>query len=551
MFWQRDKKETPEKKLCQVTVRYADGAIEEYAVSSGTKLASVLDGHTTIETHCYHNVEIDRMRPPKYNQSIIDAHENCKVEVYGGASLPTKGELEVLAGCSPDTRLACQVTIEDNMEVRLPHVRLWKPNENRVFDILGNELKINEPAYTEVRRHRKNAVMGDRLCIAFEIGICTLRAALFDVESESQLGAVSCLNPQYEYGHTVADRIEYARNGGAAELWDVLVIGLNKLAKELLELHDIGKERIVRASLVGYTPLMRHFLGNNSMLLSNVARGDRICNHAPAIKLGLDLGKDTELYIIPAIDDICSSGIISCVSGSLHLFNSTTDPVIQIILESECSVGLIYNDLATFTKIDDAAVFGGSGLECGAPYTGGAVSHVRFLASPQLDTIYGDPSTGLTGSALVDTVAYLLKTTMLDKKGNLVNEYSFFRLPDDLYISTDDIQRFRISRAKIRAAIDTLTEIYGLSLKDIASVQICGGFGTTYSIESLLDTGIIPDGLESVCRTYGDMTLQGAGQAIVNTRNMLRTMNALRMSRSIDVTIQTKYAKMVGKYEDF
>ena len=193
--------------------------------------------------------------------------------------------------------------------------------------------------------------------------------------------------------------------------------------------------------------------------------------------------------------------------------------------------------------LDDAAVFGGSGLECGAPYTAGAVSHVRFIGNPKYETIYSDPSTGLTGSALVDTVAHLWKQKMIDKKGNLVNEYSFFRLPDDLYISAEDIQKFREARAKIRAAIDTLCEIYGIGIKDIAAVQICGGFATTYSIESLLDTG--------VCRTYGDMTLRGAGQSIVNTRNMLRTMNALRMSRSIDVTIQTKYAKMVSKYEDF
>ena len=179
------------------------------------------------------------------------------------------------------------------------------------------------------------------------------------------------------------------------------------------------------------------------------------------------------------------------------------------------------------------------------------MSHVRFIGNPKYETIYSDPSTGLTGSALVDTVAHLWKQKMIDKKGNLVNEYSFFRLPDDLYVSADDIQKFREARAKIRAAIDTLCEIYGIGIKDVAAVQICGGFATTYSIESLLDSGVIPDQLADVCRTYGDMTLQGAGQSIVNTRNMLRTMNALRMSRSIDVTIQTKYAKMVSKYEDF
>jgi uncharacterized 2Fe-2S/4Fe-4S cluster protein (DUF4445 family) len=551
LFGKKNKKEdTP--KVCIVTLRYKDNAIEEYTVPYGTKLDSVLDGHTTIETHCIRNIDIDRTRPPRFNQPIIDAHNNCKVEVYGEVSPPSKSEQEILLKDKSNIRLACQAVVKGNCEVRLPHEQLWRPTNEKLFDMKGNELKFNQPEYTESFARTKQVNSTGDLCIAYEIGMCTLRAALFDAETGTKLGALSCLNPQYEFAHTIEDRMEYIRQGGAAKLWDVLVIGLNKLTADLIEMHNISPDKIVRASIVGDTQLMEHYLGPNKSVLKEIPRAAPEASHFPAKFLGLEIGENTELFVIPAIDNVSSSSVIAGLGTILHKGDYVHNPLLLITLESTSSVCLVYNGVASVMNVDTGCIFGGSALECGAPYIEGAVDHVGFNNSyPSMTTLFDKPSVGIAGTALVDIVAGLIDNKLIKRNGELENGYSFYQLPEELYITVDEIQQLRKAKMLIRTAVDTLCYSHGIELNQIDEVHVCGGFGTTYNLDSLITVGLLPKFLEMHSSAIGDLALKGAGYSVLNSTNMLRIMNAYRTVRTIDTTKNPRYSMILTRYQNF
>ena len=123
----------------------------------------------------------------------------CKVHVEGKAAPPSEEERALLgADLAAGLRLACRVTVEHPLQVRLP-------------DLIE-----------QVKVERTSFAASSKLGAAVDIGTTTVAGYLLDLETSRVLATASCRNPQADFGADVISRLAYALEGGLDKLTAVI-----------------------------------------------------------------------------------------------------------------------------------------------------------------------------------------------------------------------------------------------------------------------------------------------------------------------------------------
>ena len=87
----------------------------------------------------------------------------------------------------------------------------------------------------------------------------------------------------------------------------------------------------------------------------------------------------------------------------------------------------------------------------------------------------------------------------------------------------------------IAAGIATLTETAGISLDDIQTLYIAGGFGSHLNVESAAAIGLIPDVLKDRVDILGNASLAGAVSALLDTHQWQNLSEIASSSSRVDL----------------
>ena len=142
----------------------------------------------------------------------------------------------------------------------------------------------------------------------------------------------------------------------------------------------------------------------------------------------------------------------------------------------------------------------------------------------QMKIIDAEFAEGICGSGLIDIVAVLLELGVMTKDGQFVLEQppgpartvaqrirnGKLYLTDTVYLSEQDIRKFQLAKAAIRAGIETLLEAAGARAEDVDEVLIAGGLGYFLRTESAVRAGLIPENLSEEMEAVGNAALEGA-----------------------------------------
>ena len=126
-------------------------------------------------------------------------------------------------------------------------------------------------------------------------------------------------------------------------------------------------------------------------------------------------------------------------------------------------------------------------------------------------TIGDAPPSGICGSGLLDCLANLVRSGVIDRTGNFQKGIDTDRLrktddgyefilvyrdetatKKDIVVTQADIQNLIRSKAAIYSAISTLLESMNMSVADIEQVYLAGGFGNYLDIRSAITIGMLP-----------------------------------------------------------
>ena len=389
---------------------------------------------------------------------------------------------------------------------------------------------------------------GDRtdLCYgaAFDIGTTTIAAYLFDLKTGDRKAVHASLNPQRQFGADVISRIKHAgeTEDGIEELRALIVSSINETLVLLEKEAYITRDEIYGAFFAGNTTMMHLLMGVNPTAIAAapfIPATTALHRFKPE-EMGIDINAQGAAVILPGVSAYVGADTVAAALACGMAESEDISLMVDIGTNAEIVLG--NKDNLTACSVAAGPAFEGARIRCGVGGITGAVDSVNFSNSVRYTTIEQAPAIGICGSGLVDAAAGLLKIGVLDPTGRL-NEAD--ELPEeaaekfsDRLISVDqepaflivgesgsdqavfltqrDIRELQNAKAAIAGGIVTLLKETGLSLEDVSTVYLAGGFGNYINAANAARIGLLPNVLKEKTQSSGNAAGAGASAALLS-----------------------------------
>jgi uncharacterized 2Fe-2S/4Fe-4S cluster protein (DUF4445 family) len=376
--------------------------------------------------------------------------------------------------------LACQTEVTRDMTV------LTEPEKEATILTTGMKAEIQPDGANDY-------------VLAFDIGTTTVVCYLLDGHTGQLLSQSSAMNPQSQYGADVISRIQYVlEENGSQAMSGCIQETLTRLAEEAVQKVGLTLDKITASSIVGNTAIHHLLLGIDPHPLV-------IPPYMPAVFEAIE--KENGTRILPNIAGFVGADTVSCMVATRFDKLEELTLLIDIGTNGEMVLGDKNRRIACSTAAGPA--FEGAKISCGMRGAPGAVDHVTVKDGVISYHVIGDvPTKGLCGSGLLDLVAALLDTEVLDESGYL--EDKEYTLCENVTLTQKDIREVQLAKAAIRAGIELLCERLGVEVQDIRQVFLAGAFGSFMDPRSACRIGMIPPVLLDKISAIGNAAGEGA-----------------------------------------
>lgn len=383
--------------------------------------------------------------------------------------------------------------------------------------------------------------------VAFDVGTTTLVGELFNLCDGTKLGVVSRVNPQVSFGDDVLSRIRHATvtAGGLEEMRVALAGELTTMIAALCKSAGVKCGHIYAAAFAGNTTMEHVFCGLNPAQLGQTpfvpmhARGLLV----PASELGLSIHYGAHAYIFPVIGGFVGGDTVAgMLATRLDRYEGTT-----LLVDIGTNGEIVLAHEGAFFAASTAAgpAFEGARIACGMRGTRGAIEKVALGDDVQLEVIGNATPTGICGSGLIDIMAQLLEHGIVTSDGQMLppeelpptlapalaqrvrvdTEGATYFLLAEAYdrsaapviLTQRDVREVQLGSGAVRTGVTLLLRQAGLTVADIDTVLLAGGFGNYLRRSSAQRIGLLPGGISHDCIRYiGNASLAGTKAALLS-----------------------------------
>ena len=379
---------------------------------------------------------------------------------------------------------------------------------------------------------------GDCYGVAFDVGTTTVVGTLMNLRSGMAASVLSTLNGQAPFGADVISRISHGMNGPEAidELQQAVVTTMNTILDELYRETGVAPRQTYEAVVVGNVTMLHLLLGVDPSPLSmspfTPAFMDQL--NVEAREVGLHIHPHGYIQTLPALGAYVGADIVAGVLATGVAREDRLRVFVDVGTNGEIVLGSAQRALATAAPAGPA--FEGSQIRCGMRATTGAIEGVTLGDRVELQVIGGDVRPeGICGSGLVDVVAQLLLTGLMDHSGRLkalddvpdhplrdrlidVDGVRAFLLADGVYLTQRDIRELQFAKGSIATGIKVLMDILGVTAGDLDEVLLAGSFGSYLNPESAKVIGLVPPLDVDRIIAVGNSAGEGAKIALLSYR---------------------------------
>jgi len=423
------------------------------------------------------------------------------------------------------------------------------------FDIISDG---SEPAFiADVSAADSSANVSAAYGIAVDIGTTTVALSLWNLTDGIRVDETGCENPQRSHGSDVISRMSYAEEGAGntATLKQLITERISGMIRELTERNGIAADRILYVSAAGNSVMEHMALGLNT---ESIARSPFYMETplgygtTPA-EAGLNgvMNESGRVYFAPLIASYVG-GDLSV--GAAYLLNRirkerdiTGRNILFMDLGTNGEIGLFSEGVYRFAATAAGPCLEGANIQMGMCAAKGAVSRVRFTGTGfETEIIGGGTSAGICGSGIIDAIAALLDSGLLDEYGTLtdedddtVDEALLALLDEDedgvhitpeVVITAGDIRQVQTAKAAIATGVAILLKQAGITADDIDEVYLAGSFGGGINTDSAVKIGLLPD---TSCKPVSVGNTSAKGAAAFMLDSTMRDELADVMARSV------------------
>lgn len=395
--------------------------------------------------------------------------------------------------------------------------------------------------------------------LAVDLGTTTVVVSLLDLLNGRRIGRNGNYNRQAIYGDDVISRVIHATGqpGGLEELRQAALTTISEITSSLLNKYGIAPAEVTVAAVAGNTIMSHLLLGVNPKYI-------RLQPYIPAAnewpdltagEIGLPINPLAPVYVFPSVASYVGGDIVAGVLFTRLAMEENLTLFIDIGTNGEMVLG--NKDWLISCACSAGPAFEGSGITCGMRAMEGAIEGVNIdpqTFEVELDIIGDVRPAGLCGSGLIDCLAKLRRTGLIDRTGNFqeavtprlrsTDEGYEFVLAwgaesshgKDIVITSADIKNLIRSKGAVFAGIQSLLKTVSLELEAIDKIIIAGGFGNYLSIPNAVEIGLLPDLPAEKYVFAGNTSLKGAElvllsrQAWTDALELARKMTYLELS---------------------
>jgi uncharacterized 2Fe-2S/4Fe-4S cluster protein (DUF4445 family) len=398
--------------------------------------------------------------------------------------------------------------------------------------------------------------------LAFDLGTTTVHGQLLDLNKGRVLAHNIELNRQAAYGADVISRIAYSqKTKGIKNLQKEVVRNINNIIEVLLGRTQVERVHIGHITVSGNTTMTQLLLGLDPKYI-RLAPYTPTASFFPPVRadaLGIDLSETVNLFTFPAVASYVGGDIVSGIVGSGVYQRPELTYYIDIGTNGEIVIG--NRDWLVTASCSAGPAFEGGGIRHGMVATSGAIEDFTIKPDyePVIGTIDDARPRGICGSGLINTVAVLLKSGVIDRNGKFNTELETERVRtgddgqeyvlcradetetgEDIVITEVDIDNLMRAKAAMYAGCQTLIRSVGLTCADIKRVIIAGAFGNSIDIENSITIGLLPDLPRDRFTFIGNGSLLGARltsysiDILDDTRRVAGMMTNIELSENAD-----------------
>ena len=423
--------------------------------------------------------------------------------------------------------------------------------------------------------------------IALDIGTTTVVLSLIDLSTGNVVTQASAYNKQIMCGEDILARIAFAEDGGLDRLHLLVIDTINNLLAQVCNMSDkckatisrVCKEEITAMAVGGNTTMIHLFLGIHPKTI----RYDpyiSVTNIPPSVKareLGIEIHPEAPIYCVPGRASYVGGDIVADVISSGMRDHEGTSLLIDVGTNGEIVLG--GKDWMASCSCSAGPAFEGGEVACGMRAMPGAIERISIDDSYKVSysTVSSQKPTGVCGSGLIDLIASMFRTGILDKKGKIqdvqsdrvrttengrefviawadetgqpklkipptMNNIKGKAIPKkDIVITDDDLANIIRTKAAVYAACEVLLKSVDMTFGDLDRVYVAGGFGNYIDVDNAIAIGLLPDIPKEKFSFIGNASLGGARLALLSQKKRDEALEVHKSMTYLELTTNASF----------
>lgn len=376
--------------------------------------------------------------------------------------------------------------------------------------------------------------------VAVDLGTTTVVAFLRDLNTGQVIGVGSTYNKQISCGEDILSRVNYSKRKGLSRLQELAVDSINTAITMAANNAGVDRDDICEVVIAGNT-IMTHMLlaiDPSYMIEEPYVPVVRRSLTSSAGRIGLSIKPEGSIFIFPAVSDFIGGDIVADIVAS----GMAESPDISLLIDIGTNFEVVLGNSEWMFACAGAA---GPALEGGEVLFGmranpGAIEKVSIdpaTLNLRYETINGKKPVGICGSGLIDVLAELLRSCVIDRTGRInttithprIRQGEYFPefvlawkdetgIGKDIVVTENDIKNLIMSKASTLAACIVLMNQAGITREDIRNLYFAGGFGNYINKDNAITVGLIPEVPVDRIINLGNGAAEGANIALINRK---------------------------------
>ncbi len=405
-----------------------------------------------------------------------------------------------------------------------------------------------------------------RYGLAVDIGTTTVAAYLCDLDTGETRAQASDINAQVAYGEDIISRITFCgqKAGNRKMMQRLIVDTINELAQKLAAEVRGKPDDIVDATFVCNSVMHHLLLGLDPQNLggSPFVPASKDPLNIKARDLGLCMNGAAYVHALPLIAGYVGADNVALLIAEEPHKQEKMGLYIDIGTNGEVDLG--NKEGISCTSCATGPALEGAQIAFGMRAAHGAIEKVEIdpeTLAPAFKIIgqqdwYPEkkdtPARGICGSGIIDVVAEMYKTGIIDQSGrfdkNRQNprlrrgnadrmEYVLAWARDtgqrrDVVINQQDIRAVQLAKAALFVGAEILLEQRGIQLPDF--IVLAGAFGNFINRESALALGMFPPCKPESIYSVGNAAGDGARLALLDREKRNEARQLAREVRFVE-----------------